>query len=100
MNLSEWPVQYYCGNIKLLLIPSIGPDLPFGIPDADLIEDPAGGVILVGVNSPFPPPRSNLFRLVHADATEWHEMPQKLAVPKQFTKAFLIPDGLSRCGNQ
>ena len=46
------------------------------------------------------PPRSNLFRLVHADATEWHEMPQKLAVPKQFTKAFLIPDGLSRCGNQ
>ena len=56
MNLSEWPVQHYCGTIKLLLIPSIGPDLPFGIPDADLIEDPAGGVILVGGNSPFPPP--------------------------------------------
>ena len=56
MNLSEWPVQHYCGTIKLLLIPTIGPDLPYGIPDADLIEDPAGGVILVGGNSPFPPP--------------------------------------------
>ena len=99
MNLSEWPVQHYCGTIKLLLIPSIGPDLPFGIPDADLIEDPAGGVILVGGNSPLGL-RSTLFRLAHADATEWHEMPQKLAVARQFHKAFLIPDGLSRCGNQ
>ena len=46
----------FLSDIKLLLIPTIGPDLPYGISDADLIEDPAGGVILVGGNSPFPPP--------------------------------------------
>jgi hypothetical protein len=61
-------------------------ELPFGIPDAKLVEDPAGGVILVvGRNL------DTLFRLAHAEATEWRLMPQRMKIERRFHTAFMIP---------
>jgi len=64
-------------------------ELPFGIPDAKLVEDPAGGVILVGGRSL--ESLDTLFRLAHAEATEWKLMPQRLKVARKFHTAFMIP---------
>jgi hypothetical protein len=73
-----------------------GASLPFAITDAVLVEDPTGGVILVGGRSKIseldPAPLDTLFRLPHADADHWQEMPQKLKSGRRYHSAFLIPN--------
>ena len=76
-----------------------GPPLPFGIPDGRLVEDPAGGVILVGGRGDASiGTLDTLYRLSHAEATEWRLMPQRLKVARKFPAAFMIPDGIVDCG--
>ena len=73
--------------------------LPFGIPDGRLVEDPAGGVILVGGRGDASiGTLDTLYRLSHAEATEWRLMPQRLKVARKFPAAFMIPDGIVDCG--
>ena len=78
-----------------------GANLPFGITDSVLVEDPTGGVILVGgfyrkSESEFAR-LDTLFRLPHAEADHWQEMPQKLKEGRRYHSAFLIPDEKIDC---
>jgi len=78
-----------------------GPDLPFGIYHASLVEDPTGGVILVGGESENDPYLQTLFRLSHAgDDAEWVEMPQKLKDGRSRHTSFLVPDDITSCSLQ
>ena len=75
-----------------------GPDLPFGILLASLVEDPAGGVILVGGQSRDDSYLQTLFRLSDAgDDAEWVEMPQKLKIGRREHTSFLVPDDIASC---
>ncbi len=70
-----------------------GPDLPFGISYASLVEHPAGGVILVGGMSKDESFLQTLFRLSDAgDDAKWIEMPQKLKDGRRAQVSFLVPD--------
>ena len=73
-----------------------GPVLPLGITDGSLVEDPSGGVILVGGRDSSVA-LNTLYRLAHAVATEWTLMPQRLKVARQYPAAFLIPEGVVDC---
>ena len=78
-----------------------GTDLPFGISDAALVEDPTGGVILVGGNSKDNKYLQTLFRLSNAGAdAKWIEMPQKLKFGRYGHNAFLVPDDVASCSIQ
>jgi len=75
-----------------------GPDLPFGIYGASLVEDPAGGVILVGGRSSNDIYLETLFRLSDAGKNaEWFKMPQNLKPGKYSHTAFLVPDDVVSC---
>ncbi len=78
----------------------MGPELPFGVGDTTLVEDPAGGVILVGGISPNLGYLDTLLRLPYAEADGWVEMPQHLKTKRRFHTAFMIPDGISDCSFQ
>ncbi len=73
-----------------------GPDLPFGIDVAELIEDSLGGVVLIGGRSETDLYVDSLFRLDNAGA-HWEKLPQKLSSGRQWHAAFLIPDHLTNC---
>jgi len=75
-----------------------GPDLPSEISDASLVEDPAGGVILVGGQSNNDIHRQTLFRLSNGENdAQWVEMPQKLKVGRSRHTSFLVPDDVISC---
>ncbi len=75
-----------------------GPDLPFGIRYASLVEDPSGGVILVGGQSEENRYLNTLFKLSDAgDDAQWIEMPQKLKVGRSSHTSFFVPDGITSC---
>jgi hypothetical protein len=75
-----------------------GPDLPFGIYGATLVEDPAGGVVLIGGSSSRDSQHETMLRLAHAgDDAEWLELPQKLKNGRYLHTSFLIPDHLTKC---
>jgi hypothetical protein len=72
-----------------------GPDLPFGMSGGAMVEDPMGGVILIGGTTPS---RDILFRLSHVgDGASWKEMPQKLKLGRIFLTAIMIPDHIVNC---
>ena len=78
-----------------------GPDLPFGICLASLVEYPAGGVILVGGESPVDANLQTLLRLSHVgDDAQWVEMPQKLSIGRRYHTSFLVPDDIASCSLQ
>ena len=71
-----------------------GPELPFAICCASLIEDSSGGVLLIGgYNGTY---LNTLFQLDNAKA-QWIEISQKLKVPRSMTTAFLVPDDVTDC---
>jgi hypothetical protein len=75
-----------------------GPDLPFGITEAALVEDPAGGIILVGGKSTDDEYLQTLFRLSDAgEDAKWIEMPQKLKIGRNGHNAFLVPSDVASC---
>ena len=77
-----------------------GPELPFGIGCAPLVEDAGGGVILVGGEAEVAGFQrlDKLFRLPHAgDGSKWTELPQKLKTGRSRHIAFLVPDNLTNC---
>ena len=75
-----------------------GPDLPLGIYDASIVEDPAGGVVLVGGYSAERSTLDTLFRLSDAgDDAQWVEMPQKLKTGKNKFISFMVPDDVASC---
>jgi hypothetical protein len=78
-----------------------GPDLPFGIWDAQMVADQNGGVVLVGGskgawgNNKY---LNTLYQLPHrGEDTEWFEMEQKLETGRKRHVAFLVPDSLVDC---
>jgi hypothetical protein len=78
-----------------------GPELPFGIEEAQMVEDQNGGVVLVGgrtgnyLNRKY---LDTLYQLPHGGAdTEWLEMEQKLETGRAYHVAFLVPDSLVDC---
>ena len=97
-----WPNVSDISSVEILdeetLTWKEGPALPFGLPDGRLVEDPAGGVILVGGRGDQSlAPIDTLYRLSHAEATKWRLMPQRLKIARKWPSAFLIPDGIIDC---
>ena len=74
-----------------------GPDLPFNIGFAAMVEDQTGGVILIGGSlSEHVELYDSIFRLAHAQAV-WEQLPQKLRLKRRKLTAFLIPEGFVNC---
>ena len=63
-----------------------------------MVEDPLGGVILIGGASSLKSPSDYLHRLAHAgEGAKWTELPQRLSVGRYHHVAILIPDSLANC---
>ncbi len=76
-----------------------GSELPFGIDHAKMVEDPNGGVILVGgrrIILNFMHHLDTLFQLQNGDA-DWAKMKQELILQTSDHVAFLVPDGIVNC---
>lgn len=75
-----------------------GPELPFNVYAAVMVEIPLGGVVVIGGYGNNDVHLDTLFRLTHADAgARWEKMPQKLKTPRVHFAAFLIPDEIAKC---
>jgi N-acetylneuraminic acid mutarotase len=75
-----------------------GPDLPITITRAAMIEDPLGGVILIGGRSSTNSNLDSLYRLAHAgEDAHWVKLPQTLEVGRSFLTAILVPDNIANC---
>ncbi len=70
----------------------LGPYLPVPTMAHSLVEDPRGGVIMIGGNTALEISTS-LYRLRHGGA-KWELMTQQLKVGNSYPSAFLIPDSL------
>ena len=71
-----------------------GPNLPYPIYYASMVEDPFGGIFLIGGdNGTY---LDTIFQLPHPDS-EWILMPQKLKVGRKFATAFLVPGEITNC---
>jgi hypothetical protein len=75
-----------------------GPELPFGIVDSQMVEDPNGGVVLIGGESPSVGNLDTLYQLPHGgqDAI-WTKMEQKMKTGRHCHTAFLVPDNIVDC---
>jgi hypothetical protein len=75
-----------------------GPELPFGIESAQMVESPNGGVVLVGGETLSRPALDTLYQLPHGgqDAV-WTKMEQKLKTGRRLHTAFLVPDNHVDC---
>jgi hypothetical protein len=71
----------------------LGPYLPIPTMAHSLVEDPRGGVIMIGGNTGLVISTS-LYRLRHGGA-KWELMTQQLKVGNSYPSAFLIPDSLA-----
>jgi hypothetical protein len=80
--------------MKILSIWRLGNNLPVATWRASLVEDPRGGVILVGgvTSSGL---TTSLYRLKHGGLyAKWEMMTQKLKLGNSYFAAFLVPDKL------
>jgi hypothetical protein len=75
-----------------------GPELPFGIRDAQMVEDQNGEVVLIGGRSSSDDSLDTLFQLPHGgqDAV-WTKMEQKMKTGRRQHTAFLVPDNIVDC---
>jgi len=60
---------------------------------AGLVEDPRGGVIMIGGHTG-PAVTSSIYRLEHSGA-QWELLTQQLKIGNHYPAAFLIPDSLA-----
>jgi hypothetical protein len=75
-----------------------GPSLKRGNHYGALVEDSAGGVILVAGRTDENPYLKTLFRLPNAgEDAEWIQLPQSLEKGKSLHTAFLVPDNIVSC---
>ena len=75
-----------------------GPELPVVLRESQMVEDPAGGVIIVGGYRSEFGLLDTLYRLPHAGVgAEWSEMRQKLSRGRSVHVAFLVPDDVANC---
>lgn len=75
-----------------------GPPLPVPLYDGNLVEDPAGGVILIGGQNSEIGIHDTLYRLSHAGPeASWSKMPQKLQYGRIYQVSFLVPDQITNC---
>ena len=75
-----------------------GPELPVKIYAAQMVEDPLGGVIVIGGLSSVNSYSDKLYRLAHAgEGAHWIEMPQKLTTGRQYHTAIMVPDNIVNC---
>jgi hypothetical protein len=73
-------------------------ELPTPILASALLEDPSGGVILVGGSSLFDSFRTSIYKLEHAGADQkWIELESKLKIGRNYHTASFIPDELTNC---
>ncbi len=76
----------------------VGTQLPFGISASQMIEDPNGGVILVGGISDLNGFENSLYQIPHGGAgAVWTKMEQKLKIGRYWHAAFLVPDYFVEC---
>ncbi len=75
-----------------------GSELPFGIWLSQMVEDPNGGVVLIGGESSSLRRLDTLYQLPHGgqDAV-WTKMEQKMQKGRMDHTAFLIPDNIVDC---
>jgi hypothetical protein len=75
-----------------------GPELPLSIWFSQMVEDPNGGVVLIGGYSPSDVILDTLYHLPHGgqDAV-WTKMEQKMKTGRQEHTAFLVPDDVVDC---
>jgi hypothetical protein len=75
-----------------------GPELSFGIRDAQMVEDQNGGVILFGGFFSSESSLDTLYQLPHGgqDAV-WTKMEQKMKTGRREHTAFLVPDNIVDC---
>ncbi len=75
-----------------------GPQLPIGINSSPMIEDPNGGVIIVGGYSLLEANVDSLYHLPHGgtDAV-WTKLAQKLKIGRYWHVAFLVPEFMVDC---
>ncbi len=75
-----------------------GPELPFGIYNSQMVEDPNGGVVLIGGESSSFDKLDTLYQLPHGgqDAV-WIKMEQKMKTGRDAHAAFLVPDNIADC---
>jgi N-acetylneuraminic acid mutarotase len=75
-----------------------GPDLPFGIGEAQMVEDQNGGVVLVGGRSHYNTYLDTLYQLPHGgEDAVWTKMGQKLKIGRYNHVAFLVPNDVVDC---
>ncbi len=75
-----------------------GPELPFGISLSQMVEDPNGGVVLIGGESEFEANLDTLYHLPHGgENAVWTKMEQKLKIGRYSHTAFLVPDNFVDC---
>jgi hypothetical protein len=75
----------------------LGPYLPVGIYGSGLVEDPRGGVILIGGYVSPGGKSSSLYRLKHGGLySKWVLMTQTLKAANYYMTAIIIPDILAQ----
>jgi hypothetical protein len=96
-----WEGSSYLSSVEILDEGSnewqTGPELPFGIGWSQMVEDPNGGVVLIGGESKATN-LDTLYQLPHGgqDAV-WTKMEQKLKTERFYHTAFLIPYNIVDC---
>ena len=75
-----------------------GPELPFEIERSQIVEDPNGGVVLIGGQLLSIKNYDALFQLPHiGQGAKWTQMEQKLKIGRREQTAFLVPDSIVDC---
>ena len=75
----------------------IGPPLPISVFGFSMVEDQRGGVISLGGYLSGAQPTNLMYRLRNSESTSWELMPHKLASPRAFFTAIMIPDFKVNC---
>ena len=73
-----------------------GPPLPILVKGAALVEEPKGGVILIGGLTTGPVFLDTIFRLRNANSV-WEAIGNTLKTTRYKPVAFLVPDSLTNC---
>ncbi len=75
-----------------------GPELPFGIPESQMVEDQNGGVVLVGGFLSSVYNLDTLYQLPHGGQDiVWTKMEQKMKTGRGYHTAFMVPDSSVDC---